>query len=92
MTSKFKNAVKAVVLDGIITKEEKLLLDKVAKEEKVSASDAEVYITQQLKIRKMKLNNPKEEGWFSKNGGTLITAVVSIAGIALKIFGKIKLK
>ena len=84
MTKRFKKTVKGVVLDGVITPEEEVLLKKVAKEENVSETDAEIYITQELKKRKVKLESGGN--WFEKNTGPLITAIVTIGGIVLKAF------
>lgn len=81
MTRKFKRTVKSVVLDGIITKEERELLIKVAKEENVSQTDADVYITSQLKKRKIKLYGGGS--WLSQNGAAIITAITTIAGVAI---------
>lgn len=81
MTRKFKRTVRSVVLDGIITEEERVLLNKVANEENVSRIDADVYVTKQLKKRKIKLKNGGN--WFSENGATLITGVLTLAGAAV---------
>ncbi len=88
MTRRFKRTVKSVVLDGIITKEERELLNKVAKEEGVSQTDADVYVTEKLKKRKIKLE--KGGNWFSKNGAAVITAVTSFAGVAITAIYKVK--
>lgn len=55
MTKKFREAVDGVVLNGEITSKEKALLKKVAKEEGISDTDSEVYLSKQLKKRKFEL-------------------------------------
>lgn len=90
MTRKFKRTVKSVVFDGIITSEEKELLKKVASEENVSDRDAEIYITKELKKRKVKLG--KGDNSIKKNSGAIvagiITGIFSLAGTALNAFLK----
>lgn len=82
MTRKFRRTVKSVVLDGVITSEEKAILKKVAKEENVSDTDAEIYITKELKKRKVKLE--KGDGWWKKNGAVVFGSVVTLIGILVK--------
>lgn len=84
MTNRFKKSVKAIVLDGVITAEEAVLLKKVAKEENVSETESEIYITQELKKRKVKLDSG--DNWFERNTGALITAIVTLGGIAIESF------
>ena len=86
MTRKFKKTVRAVVLDGVITKEEKEILKKVGKEENVSDIDAEIYITQELKKRKVKM--AKGDNWFVKNSAQLLTGAISLGSIVLTAFIK----
>lgn len=83
MTKKFKNTVRAIVLDGVITPEERKILERVAKEENVSASDAEIYIAQELKKRIVKLKNPGGN-WFSRNSPALLAGVFTIGGVFVK--------
>lgn len=53
MTERFKQTVKDCVADAVLTDEEKELLKKIAKEEGVNETDAEIYIIKQLKIARI---------------------------------------
>ena len=53
MTERFKQAVKDCVADAVLTDAEKELLKKIANEEGINETDAEVYIIKQLKIAKI---------------------------------------
>ena len=62
MTSKFKQAVQAVVADGVVTSEEKATLKQLAKQERISETDAEIYLIGELKKQKLKLNKGEDGG------------------------------
>tara|TARA_B100000378_G_scaffold278352_1_gene281234 strand:+ start:3788 stop:4150 length:363 start_codon:yes stop_codon:yes gene_type:complete len=55
MTRKFKNAVKDVVYDGIITDVEQKAIFSIAKKEGIEKDVAQIYLSAQLKKRKLKL-------------------------------------
>ena len=103
MTERFKQAVKDCVADAVLTDEEKELLKKIAKEEGVNETDAEIYIIKQLKIARInekyedkktkeKENKPKEKfDWSAlKSIGEGVVAVGSFVLTVLTVTGKIK--
>ena len=94
ITERFKNAVIACVADGILSSEEKEMLEKLAKEENINDLDAQVYITAQLKRirnekeneenRKKRIPNPDKTNTsdiIKEIGG----AVVAIGGFVLTV-------
>ena len=85
MTERFKNAVKAFVEDGVLTSEEKNELKKIAKLDNVDDTEAEIYITQELKKKKRKIDKEKSGGGFWNTFGKIITPVITIGGFALTV-------
>ena len=85
MTERFKKAVRGVVADGIVTKEEQELLLKIAKEDKISESDATAYYIQQAKKAKAKING--KPAWeyasdiFGGIGKVLVAVLGAVGGI-----------
>lgn len=70
MTKRFIDAVKKCVEDGKLSTEERELLKKVAKEEGINETDAEVYIIGELKSKvkeNEKRNAPQEKSSLVKN-------------------------
>ena len=87
MTQRFKDAVKECVADGELTNDEKELLKKVAKEEGINETDAEVYITAELK-RKKRSTEEKKSSSDSDWGSTLKTVgevIVTVGGFGLTV-------
>lgn len=79
MTRKFRRIVKNVVADGIISDDERALLKTLAEEEKVPYNDAQIFITTQLKKRK--ISREKGGSWFSRHSSTILNGIVTIVGI-----------
>ena len=70
MTKRFIDAVKKCVEDGKLSTEERELLKKVAKEEGINETDAEVYIIGELKSKvkeNEKRNAPQEKSSLVKD-------------------------
>lgn len=59
MTSEFKKAVRDVALDGVITEKEEEAIFSMAKREGVEKDEAQIYLSTQLKKRKLKLEKIK---------------------------------
>ncbi|UOE39676.1 hypothetical protein [Chryseobacterium oryzae] len=97
MTERFKDAVKKCVEDGILTSEEWELLRKVAKEENLNETDADVYITGELKKKKNfrderdKKTNETKRNWGDNlvKTGEVIVAVGGFVLTVLTAMGKI---
>jgi uncharacterized protein YpuA (DUF1002 family) len=92
MTKRFIDAVKKCVEDGKLSTEERELLKKVAKEEGINETDAEVYIIGELKSKvkeNEKRNAPQEKSSLVKDsleiGGFLLT-IITTAGPFIKDF------
>lgn len=84
MTKRFIDAVKKCVEDGKLSTEERELLKKVAKEEGINETDAEVYIIGELKSKvkeNEKRNAPQEKSSLVKDsleiGGFLLTIITT---------------
>ncbi|MBP6377879.1 MAG: hypothetical protein KA289_00725 [Kaistella sp.] len=84
ITERFKNAVKSVVADGVVSSEERSVLLNLAKEEKINELDAQVYITGEEKKAK---DQQEQKSTASNNSiwdtiiatvGTVIVATVPI--------------
>ena len=83
MTERFKKAVKSYVADGVLTSEEKEDLRKIAKEEQINATDADIFINAELtKIRSRKQTRKEVVETIKEIGGV----VVSVGGFVLSIF------
>lgn len=97
MTQRFIDAVKKCVYDGVLTTEEKELLKKIAKEEEISETDAEIFIIAELKKKRKEQSEnstPKSKSntdWQSiiKTTGEVIVAVGGFTLTVLTAMGKI---
>ena len=88
MTYRFKKAVKAFVEDGVLTPEEKKELKKIAKEDNIDETDAEIYIVQELKRKKMEVDKKKNGiDWLSKMPQIAAT-IASVAGVVITVLDK----
>ena len=82
MTERFKKAVKSYVADGVLTSEEKEDLRKIAKEDQINSTDAEVYINAELtKVRSRKQTRKEVVETVKEIGGV----VVSVGGFVLTL-------
>jgi len=93
MTEKFKNAVKDIVSDGIVTPEEEILILNLAKEEGISENDAKIYLASEKKKVKEKKEDKSEEktNWEKAKPvlsdiGKGVIAVAGFIGTALTVF------
>lgn len=76
MTEKFKELVKAVVLDGEITEQEIAALKELAEKDNIDKNEAALFITAELKKRKEILNI--EPSFWEKYGDRLIFSALTI--------------
>ncbi len=92
MTKRFIDAVKKCVEDGKLSTEERELLKKVAKEEGINETDAEVYIIGELKSKvkeNEKRNAPQEKSSLVKDSleiGRFLLTIITTAGPFIKDF------
>ena len=92
MTKRFIDAVKKCVEDGKLSTEERELLKKVAKEEGINETDAEVYIIGELKSKvkeNEKRNAPQEKSSLVKDSleiGSFLLSIITTAGPIIKDF------
>ena len=89
MTERFKEAVKGVVADGIVTEDEQRLLVKIAKEENISETDAIAYFIQEAKKRKAKINGKDAWEYAKDIFSGLGKFIVIVGGIATSVISVI---